>query len=53
MNLAAATIAGGIGTIFFAAASVFYYQPSFIKPEKVMDAVLTTNQSKALSLIHI
>lgn len=47
MNLAAATIAGGVGTIFFAAASVFYYQPSFIKPEKIMDAVLTANQSKA------
>lgn len=51
MNLAAATIAGGIGTIFFAAASVFYYQPSFIKPEKVMDAVLTTNQSKARTAV--
>ena len=51
MNLAAATIAGGIGTIFFAAASVFYYQPSFIKPEKVIDAVLTTNQSKARNAV--
>jgi hypothetical protein len=51
MNLAAATIAGGIGTIFFAAASVFYYQPSFIKPEKVMDAVLTTNSSKARNAV--
>jgi hypothetical protein len=51
MNLAAATIAGGIGSIFFAAASVFYYQPSFIKPEKVMDAVLTTNQSKARNAV--
>jgi hypothetical protein len=51
MNLAAATIAGGIGTIFFAAASVFYYQPSFIKPEKVIDAVLTTNQSKARTAV--
>ena len=51
MNLAAATIAGGVGTIFFAAASVFYYQPSFIKPEKVMDAVLTTNQSKARTAV--
>lgn len=51
MNLAAATIAGGIGTIFFAAASVFYYQPSFIKPEKVMDAVLTTNTSKARNAV--
>lgn len=47
MNLAAATIAGGIGTIFFAAASMFYYQPSFIRPEDVIDAVLTTNSSKA------
>lgn len=51
MNLAAATIAGGVGTIFFAAASVFYYQPSFIKPEKVMDAVLTTNTSKARTAV--
>jgi hypothetical protein len=51
MNLAAATIAGGIGTIFFAAASLFYYQPSFIKPEKVLDAVLTTNQSKARNAV--
>lgn len=51
MNLAAATIAGGIGTIFFATASVFYYQPSFIKPEKVIDAVLTTNQSKARTAV--
>jgi hypothetical protein len=51
MNLAAATIAGGVGTIFFAAASVFYYQPSFIKPEKIMDAVLTTNQSKARNAV--
>lgn len=51
MNLAAATIAGGIGTIFFAAASVFYYQPSFIKPDKMMDAVLTTNQSKARTAV--
>jgi hypothetical protein len=51
MNLAAATIAGGVGTIFFAAASVFYYQPSFIKPEKIMDAVLTTHQSKARSAV--
>jgi hypothetical protein len=51
MNLAAATIAGGIGTIFFAAASVFYYQPSFIKPDKVIDAVLTTNQSKARTAV--
>ncbi len=51
MNLAAATIAGGIGTIFFAAASVFYYQPAFIKPEKVIDAVLTTHQSKARTAV--
>lgn len=51
MNLAAATIAGGIGSIFFAAASVFYYQPSFIKPEKVIDAVLTTHQSKARNAV--
>ncbi len=51
MNLAAATIAGGIGTIFFAAASVFYYQPSFIKPEKVMDVVLTTQSSKARNAV--
>lgn len=51
MNLAAATIAGGVGSIFFAAASVFYYQPSFIKPEKVMDAVLTTHSSKARNAV--
>jgi hypothetical protein len=51
MNMAAAAIAGGIGSIFFAAASVFYYQPNFIKPDKVIDAVLTTNQSKARNAV--
>ncbi|WP_249225279.1 hypothetical protein [Tardiphaga alba] len=49
--MAAAAIASGVGGLFFAAASVFYYQPSFIKPEKVMDAVLTTNQSKARAAV--
>lgn len=51
MNILAAAGAGGIGGTFFLAASLFYYQPSFIKPEKVMDAVLSTKQSKARTAV--
>ena len=51
MNTPAALISAGVGAAFFAAASVFYYQPSFIRPDYALDAVLTTNHSKARAAV--
>ncbi|MDB5653246.1 MAG: signal peptide protein [Tardiphaga sp.] len=51
MNGPAALIAGGIGAAFFAAASLFYYQPAFINPDYALDHILTTNQSKARAAV--
>src|SRR4051812_3382603 len=51
MNTPAALISAGVGAAFFAAASVFYYQPSFIRPDYALDAILTTNNSKARAAV--
>lgn len=51
MNIVAGAIASGVGGLFFAAASVFYYQPSFIKPDELLGTLLTTNQSKARAAV--
>lgn len=51
MNAPAALISVGVGAAFFAAASVFYYQPSFIRPDYALDAILTTNHSKARAAV--
>ncbi|WP_441241531.1 hypothetical protein [Tardiphaga sp. 768_D3_N2_1] len=51
MNTPAALISAGVGVAFFAAASAFYYQPSFIRPDYALDAVLTTNHSKARAAV--
>lgn len=51
MNVPATLIAGGIGAAFFAAASMFYYQPAFIKSDYALDQLLTTNHSKARAAV--
>jgi hypothetical protein len=49
MNTPAAMISAGVGVAFFAAASAFYYQPSFIKIDP-MDLLMTHN-SKARAAV--
>ncbi len=51
MNAPAALISAGVGAAFFAAASAFYYQPSFIRPDYALDSILTTNHSKARAAV--
>lgn len=51
MNLPAALISAGFGATFFAAASMFYYQPAFIKSDYALDQLLTTNHSKARAAV--
>jgi hypothetical protein len=50
MNGPAALISAGIGAIFFTAASMFYYQPAFIKSD-ALDQLLTTNHSRARAAV--
>lgn len=49
MNAPAAIISTGVGVAFFAAASVFYYQPSFIKIDPI--ELLTSHHSKARAAV--
>jgi hypothetical protein len=49
MNAPAAIISAGVGVAFFAAASVFYYQPSFINIDPI--DLLTTHNSKARAAV--
>jgi len=51
MNGPAALVSAGIGAAFFTAASMFYYQPAFIKSDYALDQLLTTNHSKARSAV--
>jgi hypothetical protein len=51
MNGPAALIAAGIGALFFAAATTFYYQPAFIPSDYALDQILTTNHSKARAAV--
>lgn len=51
MNVPAALISAGIGAAFFTAASLFYYQPAFIKSDYTLDQLLTTNHSKARAAV--
>jgi hypothetical protein len=49
MKMPAALISTGVGAVFFAAASIFYYQPAFMID--ALEKVLNTNQSKARAAV--
>jgi hypothetical protein len=51
MNGPAALISAGLGAMFLAAASMFYYQPAFISPDLALDQIFTTNHSKARAAV--
>jgi hypothetical protein len=51
MNIPAAVISAGLGAALFAAGSIFYYQPSLIKPDYAWDVIFTTNHSKARAAV--
>jgi hypothetical protein len=51
MNAPAALISTALGAAFFSAGLAFYYQPSLLKPDFVLDAILTTNHSKARAAV--
>lgn len=50
MKIPAALISAGVGAVFFAVASLFYYQPSFIS-DYGLDTILTNNHAKARAAV--
>jgi len=50
VRILVAFISAGVGAVFFAVASLFYYQPSFIS-DYALDTILTNNHSKARAAV--
>ena len=49
MKLPAAFLSAAVGAVFFAVASLFYYQPAFMKDS--LERILNTNHSKARAAV--